>query len=534
MKKVEWVIVSVLLAFMLIPVSGIAQSDNIEVELSAPHRVIDAANKIYLSSDNFVVAFKYSKADEIYIQGFNKGDLSEVSRNIYGSIDRKASIEYFGVLDNRFYMFYTAFDKDNETENLYSLEIDPRTSQVIGGVNKVLTVEGKLSGNVKMKGLYGLGSVKNDRFRFDFSIDDKHMMIYYIYAPEIRDNDKNYDKLGIHVFNNELVEQWNTNAVMKYTESQMSFQDFEIDNNGDVFVLYDVLEAEGDKGRYEILRYTEDEPEGTSWDINIKNYDEIEDLAFYEKDEDEFIIGGVYEMENGLPGLFVVSMDKDDDGIEQHYVPIPEEVLNAFNTEKENKKKAKTEKKGDDYNAGAAYVMDGVIYGDDGSLIIVGEEFWKETRSYTSSNGSYRTTTTYFYGDIIATKINADGDLLWSVKIPKEQKGAKGKGGMSYEFVSNSESLYFLYLDHEDNLNLSTKESPKTHADGAGGFMTAAKVDVESGALTKKHLYNMRDVKGVTVYQFSTDRIVQLDNDDIAVELYKKKKEDIWVRVRLK
>jgi hypothetical protein len=44
----------------------------------------------------------------------------------------------------------------------------------------------------------------------------------------------------------------------------------------------------------------------------------------------------------------------------------------------------------------------------------------------------------------------------------------------------------------------------------------------------------MRDVNGIPVYQFSTDRIVQSSSDEMILELYKKKKEDVLIRVNIK
>ena len=63
--------------------------------------------------------------------------------------------------------------------------------------------------------------------------------------------------------------------------------------------------------------------------------------------------------------------------------------------------------------------------------------------------------------------------------------------------------------------------------------MTCAKIDSETGELSKEYLFDMRDVNGVEVYQFTTSRVVNISDDTIAVEVYKKKKEDIWIRVGL-
>ena len=95
-------------------------------------------------------------------------------------------------------------------------------------------------------------------------------------------------------------------------------------------------------------------------------------------------------------------------------------------------------------------------------------------------------------------------------------------------------ALYFLYVDHFENLNLSEEEAPKTHVDGKGGFLTSAKLDYETGKYSKERLFDFRNVKGMEVFQFATHRIVHLAENEIAIEFYKKKKEDVWIRVGLK
>ena len=43
----------------------------------------------------------------------------------------------------------------------------------------------------------------------------------------------------------------------------------------------------------------------------------------------------------------------------------------------------------------------------------------------------------------------------------------------------------------------------------------------------------MRDVKGTAVYQFNTDRIVLTKEDVMLLELYKKQKEDLLLRIEI-
>jgi len=63
--------------------------------------------------------------------------------------------------------------------------------------------------------------------------------------------------------------------------------------------------------------------------------------------------------------------------------------------------------------------------------------------------------------------------------------------------------------------------------------LTSAKINFETGKVSKENLFDMRSVNGMPVYQFSTDRVLNLSDREIAVEVYKKKKQDLWIKVGL-
>lgn len=44
----------------------------------------------------------------------------------------------------------------------------------------------------------------------------------------------------------------------------------------------------------------------------------------------------------------------------------------------------------------------------------------------------------------------------------------------------------------------------------------------------------MKDAKGMKLYQFAPSRTVQVGDEEFIFEAYKKKKEDVMVKVRLK
>jgi hypothetical protein len=160
---------------------------------------------------------------------------------------------------------------------------------------------------------------------------------------------------------------------------------------------------------------------------------------------------------------------------------------------------------------------------EDGSSLLVGEQHYIIQHTTRNANGVTQTTYTYHYNDILAVKIDADGELEWMKKLGKKQTGSSGQGGMSYKYMKGNGAHYFIFLDNVKNLDLALDERPAGHSDGAGGFLTAYKIDDATGAVSKVSLFDLRDVYGINVYQFKIGRIVQTGPNEIIVEVYKKK-----------
>jgi hypothetical protein len=104
---------------------------------------------------------------------------------------------------------------------------------------------------------------------------------------------------------------------------------------------------------------------------------------------------------------------------------------------------------------------------------------------------------------------------------------------MSYNYFDGKTDHYFLFLDHEKNMKLPITQEPAMHTDGAGGFLTAYKVNDQTGAVEKISVLNTRNVNGTEIFQFSPSRILATGPNTLVFEAYKKKKEDVLVKVVL-
>lgn len=66
------------------------------------------------------------------------------------------------------------------------------------------------------------------------------------------------------------------------------------------------------------------------------------------------------------------------------------------------------------------------------------------------------------------------------------------------------------------------------------GLLTAYKVSDANGEVSKLSILDTRNVNDMTIYQIKVTNIAPLNDGSFVFEAYKKKKEDILIKVKLK
>jgi hypothetical protein len=328
------------------------------------------------------------------------------------------------------------------------------------------------------------------------------MLVSYRLTPEERNDKKNYDKIGLHVFDNKMNKLWGAEFTMPYTEAIMDNSDFSVDDKGNAYMLAKVYDSEkrrevdketGAAGyHYEVLKFTKDSKKIIHTNIVIEDYF-IKEASLIESSLHDMIIACTYSKKgkkrSGTDGIFLASMDPAGKitKYKNGYYEFPLAELEKFESARS---KRKMEKK-DDYEAPNLKVRDLLVHAD-GTVMIVCEEYYVIEHTYTDSRGNTRTTYTYYYEDILASKITAGGNFEWMRKIPKKQRGANGRGTMGFKFISDGSDYYFLFLDNKKNMELAEDEVPKYHVDGFGGQVVVAKVDGK-GTVSKEIVFDTRE-----------------------------------------
>ncbi|WP_298502870.1 hypothetical protein [uncultured Maribacter sp.] len=542
-------------------------SEDYHYEVSEPYKVYDAAKKYYFSKNRQILTIKPWKG-YLVIQKFDVDGLTVISEKKYEDLPDNYTVEGMIELQEKYYFFYSSWSgRKTKHERLYYREINFDSGEFKGDPVKLIDVPGKLAGSPMATYTTGMsfgnfGGFANfggfgvtDKFDFLKSKDESKLLVQYRKKPEVKRDTKSFDIIGVNVFDVDLNTLWGNEYTMPYTERRMDLLDFAVDSGGYGYILAKVFhdDSNDDKKRkkdteanyhIELFRLLD----GSS-NIGISKIalDDkfINGISLFESSSNLMICAGFYT--NGLnnrlgnsDGLFTFKIDKEGSLIDKNSYEIPVEVLNQYVSNRTKKKIEKKDKK-DKAEFADLKLRDLLINISDGSLILIGEQSF--VVRHTTSKG--RVYYTFHNNDMLISKIDTSGELAWMKKLPKRQSGAPKlgqvydtsktyQGGMSYSHFFTNGNHYLVYLDNVKNIDLKLNEVPARHSDGHGGYLTAYKIDDVTGNVSKDNIFDTRNVGDkLEVHQFSNNRVVKTDENEFVIEFYKKKKEDVLIKVKI-
>lgn len=510
---------------------------DIDFEISTPYEVVDASSKDYFRQGDFVYSAKIQKKS-IVIQKFD----SEKMRQVYMKELPKPKaneIEGFYQIGDRLYLFYNLYNKGRKSEQLFYREINLDRGTWKGSPSILVATRGKVGGDIARTSYWG-GFKKVNKFSINLSKDRSRLLVNYRMVPEEKNDKKSYDLIGLHVFDANLKEVWGEIVEMPYTEKDMNNIDYSVDSESNAYILTTVLDEDEREARkkdipsyhVELLKKS---PGKEKLGISRLDLGEkfIRTAWLYESPEEKMVCAGYYgntRKNNSVDGIFYMKVDMDGKVYDAHDYEIPLEILNQYAGKRTQKRNNKREEKGEAQFYGLK--LRNLKFHQDGSILLIGEQHYVVEN--TSRAGGVTTTTyTYYYNDVLVTKIDSEGNLDWMVKIPKRQRGSRGIGSMSFKHFYKDGYHYFMYLDNIKNQNLPMDESPSYHIDNTFGFLTAYVIDDKDGTSSTETILDMKEANGIKLYQFAPSRMIQMGDGEFLFEAYKKKKEDVMVKVHL-
>ena len=522
---------------LLLPGLIMAQklSKDFKVSRTTPFDVVDAGSKKYFGIGNDQSLSVKTRGEKVTLQKFDIGTKRELDRKEYKDFPKYTKEQEVLQLDDKLLYVFEAFDRKTRTFTVFAREINPEDLSM-GEITELFTTDREVVGAVASFGTvraFSFGPPRANKFEVKKSFDGSKILIRYRLKPKSRRDSENYDELGFYVFDSQLNKLWGKEQKMPYTEKEMNNLAYAVSSDGVAYMLALVRDSK----KLELLTITENDFSNKELDIEddlvFQKFDMKEDengnmacVAYYATGiEFKFGWGGGALVFN-TNGIYYFKFTPEGEVLNKHNYEFDIDFINEYRTAREKSKNNSREKEG---KAGIPdlKLIDFRVE-DDGSIFLLGERAYARNEFYGPKQQMV-----YHFSNVVATKIEPDGSIRWMKKLPKNQAGTAGRGGMGVKYIRGNDSHYVMFLDNVKNANLPVGKAPEPHKDGKGGFLTAYKVNDATGEIEKHNILDVRDLQGVKLYQFNTTRIFDVSDNLYLLETYIKGKKDMMIKIEL-
>jgi len=176
--------------------------------------------------------------EDITIKKFNIEKLSVVKEKKYNKFFAKNFVLLGNVeLNNKYFVFYSSYDGDAKKEQVFSTEIDFDKCEFSSSPKLLFQVNGKLSPSNSFSFYFNLTE----------SFDKKHIAINYRKVPEKSKSAK--DIIGVTEFDENLKQVFSSEIELPYSEKDVDYGNYLLNNNGDFYWLAKVYHDDSRKDK---------------------------------------------------------------------------------------------------------------------------------------------------------------------------------------------------------------------------------------------------------------------------------------------
>jgi hypothetical protein len=484
-----------------------------KITIGKPYPVTGAETRFYFVDGGEILVVK-ELSESIVLQKLDAASLTLQKTKICRDFPKDFHINEIQKIKGRYFTFYTIWVKGNQ--QLFYYEIDFAGGTFKGEAKKLLEIP-KYAESLK----------------YNFSKDSSKIVIQYRLAPK-NSKPRIYDEIVVHVFDQNLHEQWNRTVIKSHVENEREDNVDLVDSKGNFYIATkvfkdnttDIRKSGKEEPNYsiEILKLAQANGEVTHVNIDLEKKF-IQKIWISESTNGSIVAGGFYHIignENDVLGLLFFNVNENNNVSHITSQEIPVEILNQYVSERVRNVNEERKK-----NNRAVFVnlhMRSMEVQDDDSIILVGEQL------YTESGNKFET---FHNDDLLVTKFSDSGQVIWMRRIPKRLHSGGGFNGRSYFYLNGSGEHYFIFTDNEKNLNLAPTDVPADHANGTTfGQLVAYKIKDDTGLVTKIFLFDSRDVSGMKLY-YQPYQMIATGPSSFVLEAYKKNNEDILIDIEL-
>lgn len=485
-------------------------ADNVEVTWGNQHKEKSGSyiTEVIGIDDEQIYVLRYRRptgglamlqnAPSYLIEAYDKEGNFKSNRELPNRYDKmRMEFEFVIHFNNRLLLFNSSYDRTSKNNVLYMQEIDKRTLAAKGKPQQVALAKSRSRGNA-------------GDFAYKLSFNRKKLVIVDFAAYQRKEQ----DEFGAQVFDKDMNLLWQKDMKVPYQDHLFDIEGYEVDNQGNFYLLAVVYEGRAVKRRggkanyqYSIWSYTDNGNGVKEYKMGL---DEsfITDMTFKVSNSGEIVCAGFYSPKSTfrISGTFYQKINPQSNDIEvQTTKPFDTQFLAEFMSDKKASKGKGLYR----------FDLDNMILRTDGGAILMAEQFYIDERTTTSRVGYTRDTRTdyyYYYNDIIVVNMAPTGEIEWATKVPKYQVTTNDGGHFSsYSYMIKGSSIHLIYNDNPKNL-FPTNAGNRTHSfNGKKSVVTLATLTAD-GHLKRSLLFSNRDERIITrpkaCEQMSIDQMV--------------------------
>lgn len=290
------------------------------------------------------------------------------------------------------------------------------------------------------------------------SQNNKFLSVIY----EIPGRKEANDVFGYKIFDENMNIIEKGEITVPFEGALSSVEQHHITNKGSYFITL----SEYEKGKMKIFSYFKEfhiysvkGDEMVEHPLNLKR-SRLSNLSITSNDDEVISINGTYGLIDGgnaagVNGIISVKYDaKTDKILSDSYVPFSVNLITENWSDRQKEKLEKRTNKGKSKAPDLySYVLRTQHALPDGSTVGSMEQYYvREVRRTDPKTGAVTYTYYYYYNDIIAYKINVNGQMEWEKRIPKFQVSVNDHGPYSsyFSYIDNGK-LCFIFNDNKRN-----------------------------------------------------------------------------------
>jgi len=487
---------------------------------------------------------------------YSGSTLNETQKN---EVPKDEAVDIEGVerLGERFYYFYSKWDRPKKSEQLFVREIDFEKGGFAGQERKLYASSGKLH----PVDIYKAMMMAYPKFQRIKSIDENTLMVAYTWQLKKKVRKTTEQQIGMHVYDEKMNEQWHRVVKIPHISNDVAIMDYAVSKDNDAYILVQIFgdksEERKDKTGSYLIVYCVNGKTGnvTGTDISMDAVFVVE-AGLSENPNGQIVAYGMYGKSKSrlAHGVFATTLKDNGELIKIQKNDIPISIITQ-NTKATRKARIERTAMTSDWGLNNL-ALKNVIFGIDGSVSLIAEELsvgnstdWSYGINH-GPIGGYKVSSSekskIKYGDVLIAHIAPDSAQTRFSSIPKKQMASvRGEVDrnqlkrttfmeLGFAFINKQSSPYVIFIDNIKNFNLPDDEIPHEHRSGLGGFLTGYKINPKTGEMENIVFFDLKDAQGRILKQFSVSQVFQLSEDEIAIEFASEvPKKNVMVKIKL-